>query len=207
MRNPTTWCLLAAALLATDSLAADAGYSFVEGRLLIPIWSHSGRTTEGSGFAIHGSTGLGSRLFGFAEGDMVKYDWNSQTLRLRNGSLGLGVHLPIGPAHEFTGTASYEHVRLEDEDIDRVSTEKGWGLGIGFRVWTTERAQFSLDCRYQDAGDLASAMRYAFGGRYYVSPAFATGMELSVRKRDKNEEDMTEAIIAVTLRYDFGKRR
>jgi hypothetical protein len=64
--------------------------------------------------------------------------------------------------------------------------------------------EWGAGLRYRDVGDVGSIVGVTVGGRYYFTPAFAFGLDVSSDKYDEDSFDLTERIAALTFRYNFG---
>ena len=56
-------------------------------------------------------------------------------------------------------------------------------------------------------GDLKSVASLTAGGRYYMTPAVAVGLDVTGEKYTDDSDHRDQVIVVIALRYDFGQRR
>lgn len=206
MRKHLVLSTAAVLALVGQAQAAEMSYSYVQGDLLRPELRAGGGSETGSGLGIEGSFAFGPRMFGITRIDSDKYSGGGASIRFTNSSLGLGGRVPLGSVVDFIGTASLESVKVRVSDgVDSVSDSvSGWGLAAGVRGQAGEKLQWNAGLKYRDIDDIDSIISVTAGGRYYVTPAFALGLDLTSRQYDEDILDFKEAILSFNFRYDFG---
>jgi hypothetical protein len=151
---------------------------------------------DGSGFGLSGSFEFNERVFGFASIVDADYDQGSD-LSTTAVSVGVGFAWPLGSTVDLVSGVAYEQVRLH-VDGGGSATEKGFSLNTGLRGRLGESMELSGGVKYIDFGDGLDDFTLGAGGRYYFTPAFAAGIDVS------DNDDGTAWM--VSLRYDFGMR-
>lgn len=194
---------IAALGLAGQALAEGMSYSYVEGDYLSSRLKGYGDHISGDGFRVEGSAGFAAHWLGFVNIGQTKYSDSGTSLKFTPTQIGVGFHAGISDSVDFVGKASYDRVKVGITGLGS-ATESGWGLSAGLRGMVGEKVELSTDLSYRDVGDIKSIVGFSIGGRYYFTPAFAVGLDLSSDKYDKDFIDAKEQIAAVTLRYNFG---
>ena len=151
---------------------------------------------EGSGFSLAGSFEFNERVFGFASLTDASYDQGSD-LDTTGITVGVGFAWPLGTAVDLVSGFSYEHLRLHIDGAGSAS-EEGYGLNVGLRGHVGTNLELTGGVKYIDLGHGLDDFTLGVGGRYYFTPAFAAGIDVS------DNDDGTAWTIA--LRYDFGMR-
>jgi hypothetical protein len=194
---------IAALGIAGQALADGISYSYVEGDYLSSRLKGYGESIDGDGFKFEGSMAMGMNWLGFVDVGRTSYSESGESLKFTPTAIGVGFHTALGESFDFVAKASYDRVKVGFTGIGS-STESGWGLSAGLRGMIGEKVELSTGLRYRDVGDLESIVGFSVGGRYYITPAFAVGLDLSSDKYDKDVLGVREQIAAVTLRYNFG---
>jgi Outer membrane protein beta-barrel domain len=198
---------IAALGFAGQALAEGISYSYVEGDYLSSRLKDSGDHLSGDGFRFEGSAALGTNWLAFVEIGRTKYTESGDSLKFTPTGIGVGYHTALGGTVDFVGKASYDRVKLHiglGGIGSGSTTESGWGLSAGLRGMVGEKVEWSSALKYRDVGDLQSIVSFSIGGRYYFTPAFGVGLDLSSQKYDKDVLDVTEQVAAITFRYNFG---
>jgi hypothetical protein len=179
---------------AAPALAEDFSYSFLEAGYLSNEIDSAG--LDGSGFALSGSYEFNQQLFGFASIADSEYDQGSG-VSTNALSVGVGFAWPLGTSVDLVSGIAYERLRLH---IDGIGSERetGYSLNTGLRASVAESLEVTAGVKYIDLGGGADDFTLSAGGRYYFTPAFAAGIDVS------DNDDGSAWIIS--LRYDFGNR-
>ena len=177
---------------AGPAVAEGFSYSFLEAGYVSNEIKDFG--IDGSGFALNGSMEFGGGSFGFAGVTDVDYDQDSgvSTTAL---NVGLGFALPLGSLDLVSGLA-YERLKLH-VDGEGSATETGYSLNTGLRGSVGESVELTGGVKYTDYGHGLDDFTLGVGGRYFFTPAFAAGIDVT------DNDDGTAWL--VSLRYDFGR--
>jgi hypothetical protein len=153
---------------------------------------------DGDGFSLGGSFEFSENVFGFAGYKDVGYDdVDGFDFSLKQMSLGLGYAWSLSPALDLVSTVSYEDLELQLDGSEGFSaSDDGFGLGVGLRGRVGESLELTGGVKYTDLGGGADDTTLSLGGRYYFTPAFAAGIDVS--------DDDLGTTWAIALRYDFG---
>jgi hypothetical protein len=209
MNKRVIFSAAAALLLGGQALAEGISYNYVQADLIGSQLRGSGDHTNGSGFGVNGSVGIGANALGFFDLWTTKYSESGADLRFTPISLGLGTHVPLSGTTDFVGTASFERVRAKASLAGLGSGSEsynGWGLGAGLRGLAGDQIDWTAGLKYRHLSTLKSIFGLTFGGHYYFTPQFALGLDLTFQKYDKNTLDVKENMASVVFRYDFGSR-
>lgn len=179
--------------LAGQAMAAEGfSYNVLEGSYLSS--DLEGTSVDADGFAIGGSVEFNRNVFGFASLNDLSYE--NTSIDSNQFTAGVGFHWALNPRLDLVSGLSYE--RLEAEVANVSATESGYGLQVGLRGMVAQNLEVTGGVKYIDLGNGIDDTTLSIGGRYYFTPAFAGGIDVS-----DNDDGTTWA---VTLRYDFGKR-
>jgi hypothetical protein len=152
---------------------------------------------DGSGLGVSGSLEFNERVFGFASLVGADYDQGSD-LSTTAVSVGVGFAWPLGGGNvDLVSGVAYERLRLHVDGAGN-ATEEGFSLNTGLRGRVGESLELAGGVKYIDFGDGLDDFTLSAGGRYYFTPAFAAGIDVS------DNDDGTAWM--VSLRYDFGAR-
>jgi hypothetical protein len=179
---------------AAPVVAEDFSYSFLDAGYVSNEIDSFG--LDGSGFALAGSYEFNQQVFGFAGITDVEYDQDSGVGTTAT-SVGLGFAWPLGMSVDLVSAVAYERLKL---DVDGVgsATESGFSLSTGLRGRVGASLELTGGVKYTDFGNDVDDFTLGVGGRYYFTPNFAAGIDVS------DNDDGTAWI--VSLRYDFGNR-
>lgn len=185
-----------AALAASAPAAADVlGNSFIEAGYVSNEIDFFG--VDGSGFALNGSFEFNQRVFGFASIVDADYDQGSQ-ISTTAVAVGVGFAWPLSSTLNLESSVSYENL-----DFKRVGfgsgSEEGIGLSVGLASAVGESLELSAGLKYTDFGHDLNDFTFSAGARYYFTPTFAAGIDVS-----DNDDGTAWSIL---LRYDFGYGR
>ena len=195
---------IAALGLGGQALAEGISYSYVEGDYVHSKLKGYGDSISGDGFKFSGSAGFGMNWLGFLDIGSSKYSESGSSLKFTPTAIGLGFHTALGESADFSAGASYDRVKVSFSGLGN-QTESGWGLRAALRGMAGEKVEWSVGLKYRDVGDLKSIFGVSVGGRYYFTPAFAVGLDLSSDKYDKDSLDVKEQVLpAVTFRFNIG---
>jgi hypothetical protein len=178
--------------LGTQAFAADSlSYNLIEGGYV------RGEVDDidlhGDGFSIGGSLELGQNLFGFASVNSVDYDNTNLSSSLFNA--GLGFNWALGPDVDLVSGVSWERVTAKASGVS--VSDDGIGLNVGLRG-RFDQLELTGNVKYSDFGHGSNGFTLGASGRYYFTPAFAAGPDIS------HSDDGTNW--GISFRYDFGKR-
>lgn len=151
---------------------------------------------DGSGFSLSGSFEFNRSVFGFASIVAADYDQASGVSTTAT-AVGVGFAWPLGTGLDLVSGVAYEHLRLH-VDGEGSATDDGFSLNTGLRSRIAENLELSGVVKYTDLGRGLDDITVGAGARYYFTPAFAAGIDVS------NNDDGTAWLVA--LRYDFGVR-
>ena len=194
-KSVATGSIIALALAAGPVMAADGfSYNLIEGSYVDTELDDNGPSLKGDGAAVAGSVELTPSLFGFASVNDLNYDAGISSNAY---SLGMGAHFGLTPQLDLISGVSFERLRVKISGVGSAS-EEGYGLSLGLRGRVAERLELTAAVKYVDLGHGIDDTTLSAGGRYYFTPAFAAGIDVS-----DNSDGTTWGI---ALRYDFGKR-
>jgi len=180
--------------LGTQAFAADGlSYNLIEGGYVRGEVELPGSNLDGDGFTIGGSLELGQNLFGFASVNSVDYDNTNLTSSLFNA--GLGFNWALGPDVDLVSGVSWERVQVKASGVS--VSDDGIGLNVGLRG-RFDQLELTGNVKYSDFGHHSNGFTLGASGRYYFTPAFAAGPDIS------HNDDGTNW--GISFRYDFGKR-
>ncbi|MEO6080610.1 MAG: hypothetical protein ABIQ86_12620 [Steroidobacteraceae bacterium] len=174
---------------AAGSAAAADGLSY---NLLEGGYSYTdikGTSGHGNTLWVGGSHALGSNLYGFGNLASLDYSGGGNAKYL---NLGVGYHGAISSAVDFTSGLSIEFV-----DYKGGGSDTGAGLSVGLRGKASDSLELMGGVKYVDWGG-SDGIEFSVGSRYYFTPAFAAGLDLSM------DDDSDTTTIGITFRYDFG---
>jgi hypothetical protein len=180
---------------AAPAVAAEGfSYSFLEAGYVSNEIDDAG--LDGSGFALNGSYEFNERVFGFASILDADYDQDSG-VSTAAVSVGVGFAWPLGMSLDLVSGLGYEHLKLHIDGLGGAS-EEGYSLNTGLRGRVGDSLELTGTVKYTDLGHGLDDFTLGAGGRYYFTPAFAAGIDVT------DNDDGTAWI--VSLRYDFGIR-
>jgi hypothetical protein len=179
---------------AAPVVAEDFSYSFLDAGYVSNEIDSFG--LDGSGFALGGSYEFNPQVFGFVGIVDVEYDQDSGVSTTAT-TVGMGFALPLGMSVDLVSGFAYERLKLH-VDGEGSATESGFSLNTGLRGRVGESLELTGGVKYTDFGNDIDDFTLGVGGRYYFTPAFAAGIDVS------DNDDGTAWI--VSLRYDFGRR-
>jgi hypothetical protein len=152
---------------------------------------------DGDGFAIGASFEFAPRIFGYTSINDLDYDSGSG-VSTSAITLGLGASWRLGSDLDLVSGVSYEHLKLKVKGLGS-SSDSGIGVNVGLRGRFGANFEYTPNLKYTDLGHGINDFTWTLGTRYYFSPNFAAGIDLS------DNDDGTTWNIAV--RYDFGARQ
>ena len=181
--------------LGTQAFAADGlSYNLIEGGYVSGEVKGDGLDLEGDGFVISGSVELGQGVFAFGSVNDIEYDGNSGiSTNLFNA--GVGTHWALSPDLDLVSGISWERVEAKVGGI--AASDDGIGLSVGLRGMF-DRLELAGTVKYSDFGHNTNDFTLIGSGRYYFTPAFAAGPDIS------HNDDGTNW--GISFRYDFGVR-
>lgn len=175
-------------------LAADGfSYNLVEASYVST--EVDGLDVDGDGFGIGGSVAFAPNVFGFAGLTDIDYDAG---ISATNFNAGLGFNWALNPALDLVSGVSFERVKVKVSGFGSDS-DSGYGLNVGLRGRVGEALELTGGVKYVDLGSDLDDTTLSVGARYYFTPAFAAGIDVS------DNDDGTTWGLAV--RYDFGSRQ
>lgn len=181
--------LLALGLGGTAVAAEPLSYNNIEGAYV----STEAGGLDGDGIAVSGSLEFNANTFGFASINDIDYDNTPLSSSLFN--LGVGYHFPLNEKLDLVSAVSYERLRVKQSGVGSAS-DSGIGLGVGLRARLTSVLEGTANVKYVDLGNGVDDFTWSAGGRYYFTPNFAAGIDIS-----DNDDGSTWSI---AVRYDFG---
>ncbi|MFO1503324.1 MAG: hypothetical protein U1F39_05845 [Steroidobacteraceae bacterium] len=182
--------------LGTQAFAADGlSYNLIEGGYVRGEIKGSGLNLEGDGFVIGGSVELGQGLFAFGSVNDINYD-NSGGISSNLFNAGLGTHWALSPDLDLVSGVSWERIEAKVGGIS--SSDDGIGLSVGLRG-AFDRLELTGTVKYSDFGHHNNDFTLGATGRYYFTPNFAAGPDVS------HNDDGTNW--GISFRYDFGYGR
>jgi hypothetical protein len=211
MQKIATLGAIAALGMSGAALAAEGpSYSYVEAGYGITDLQSPGAIANGdaNGFVVGASLDLPANLIAFASYGDRGYDIDgSGEIDQTDISIGLGYKWSISDSFDVITGASFERLKL-DGGGDSVK-ESGFGLRLGMRSFVTEKFELNTLVRYTDmqlddlGGASISGFAISTGGRYYFTPNFAGGLDVT---SDKIYAGISQIGFLASLRYDFGKQ-
>ncbi|MBX5463682.1 MAG: outer membrane beta-barrel protein [Steroidobacteraceae bacterium] len=193
MRKAITVATLAALGLTGTAFAADnLSYSYVELNYLNTELDDL--DVEGDGFGVAGSLAFTPNLHGFASygtQDVDDFDGDVDQIEL-----GIGGNWPVSDKLDVIATVSYVDLELDGPgnfDLD----DNGFALGGALRGRVTDVLELRGGIKYMELDELGDDTSLNLGARYYVTPMFALGADVSF------SDDVTTWVLGARL--DFGK--
>lgn len=183
--------LLALGLGGTAVAAEPLSYNNIEGAYV----STEVGSVDADGISVSGSLEFNENTFGFASINDIELENSPFSYSVFN--LGLGYHFPLNEKLDLVSAVSYERYRLKESGFGSV-TDSGIGLGVGLRARLTSVLEGTASVKYVDLGHGTDDFTWSAGGRYYFTPNFAAGIDVS-----DNDDGSTWTI---ALRYDFGSK-
>lgn len=199
--------------VGAQAMAAESlSYSYVEGAFVkgdigTAIDGGEGLVdldADGNGLLLSGSAAFGERIFGFVsigslnlndlevDGDAVE-----GKVKVKPLTLGVGIHLPLGPSVDFVGGVSFERLKVSVSDGEGSISDSanGFGVSAGLRSLIGERLELSGNLKYLDIE--GSELVYSVGGRFHFTDMVSAGLDFT--KYD--DSDLT--IWGANVRYSF----
>lgn len=168
-----------ASTTAAAQSASGFSYNLIEGAII------SGDDYDG--FGVNGSFSVAPEFHVLGSIDSVELDGGADGSLL---SAGLGYNRAINNVLDIVATGSLKRAKF-----DGVDGEIGFGLGVGLRGRLFDQLELHGGLEYVDIYDSDTTLR--IGGRYYVTPNFAAGLDLS--------DDDSGSALRFAVRYDFGR--
>jgi outer membrane autotransporter protein len=178
--------------LGTQAMAAE-GFSYSNVEASYVKTEIDDFDVDGDGFSVAGSAEFSENFFGFASYKDINYDLGVSGKQF---SLGLGFNWALTPALDLVSGVSYEDVKVSLDGGEGSVSDDGFGVGVGLRGRVGEALELTGGVKYTDLGGGADDTTLSVGARYYFTPAFAAGVDVS-----DNDDGTTWGIV---LRYDFG---
>jgi hypothetical protein len=179
--------------MSAQAFAADGiSYNLFDGGYVDSELDLGGATADGDGFRLGASAELGSVLFGFVDYSNTEIE----DVNLGLFDIGLGSRWALGPSLDLVSGASFERIKIED-----VGSDEGYGLSIGLRGRVSEQFELAGSVKYVDFGRDSDDMVYSANARWYFTPQFAVGVDIS------KYDDLDLTSLGLSFRYDFGKSR
>lgn len=183
--------VLAALGMSASALAAqDVSYNYLEASA--GYGEIAGGADDGLVWGLNGSWELPSNFVISAGILQPRYDM----LRLTQSHAGLGYRLPLGENFDLLAGASYQRMSALGNHVD------GFGLELAARGFVTSQIELSAGIEYVDLESSRGVFHLQTGGRYYINPALAVGLDYR-----KPQMLPAESHFMASLRYDFGARR
>lgn len=172
---------MGASATAAAQSASGFSYNLLEGAII------SGDDYDG--FGVNGSFSISPEFHVLGSIDSVEFDGGADASIL---SAGIGYNRAINNALDVVASASLKRAKVDGADDDI-----GWGLGVGLRGRVLRQLELHGGLEYVDIyNDSDTALR--FGGRWYFTPNFAAGADLT--------DDDGGSTLRFVARYDFGRR-
>lgn len=183
---------LIALVAAAPAFAEDFSYNYLDvGYVSTEIDDFD---LDGDGFAIGGAFEFNRNVFGFANAVDVNYDAGVGTNAI---TVGVGFAWELGTSLDLVSGIAYERLRLHVDGEGSV-TDTGFSLNTGLRGRVSENLELTGTVKYIDFGDDVDDFTLGVGARYYFTPSFAAGIDVT------DNDDGNSWL--VSLRYDFGNR-
>lgn len=193
MRKQIVLGAVAALGMSAQAFAAEGiSYNLFDGGYVDSELDLGATNADGDGFRLGASAELGPILFGFV--DYANTDIEGVDLGLFD--IGLGSRWALGPSLDLVSGVSFERIKIED-----VGSDEGYGLNIGLRGRVSEQFELAGSVKYVDFGNDSDDMVFSASGRWYFTPQFAVGLDIS------KYDDLDLTSLGLSLRYDFGSSR
>jgi hypothetical protein len=195
MRKSVALGTIMALGLGGQAFAAEGfSYNNIEASYVDTEIAVFGGQVDGDGFGLSGSLEFSPSAFGFVSLNDIDYEAG---LSSQAFSVGVGFNWALNPDLDLVSGVSFDSLKAKISGIGS-ATDEGYGLNIGLRGHVGEALELTGNVKYTDLGHGLDGTTLSVTGRYYFTPAFAGGIDIS-----DNEDDTT---FGVALRYDFGKR-
>lgn len=229
MRKRVVWSAVVALCMGGQALAEGMSYNYLQGGLYASQAKKDGESDGSVGYKFEGAISNNMPFFVFFNLAANKYPDASNNLRLTHVSAGLGGHMPLTDTLDAVGAVSYENLDIKaipatdpPAGTDAFPPRGGLGFAAGLRGKFGERTEWTAGIKYRDLKSNDSALSLSVGGRYFLTPRLALGVELTGVKYDLNYTfrlrppasqdpqlaadltDLKEYSVLVGLRYQFN---
>jgi len=178
-RTPLICGVFAALSLGTATGAAaadDISYSYVDAG-----WAQTDLddvNEDGDGFLLRGSVGFAEHWFASVGYRQISFDIGGNDIDIDFVDVGLGGHLPLSNIVDGVARLSYVDASA-DGPFGTSFDDNGYAVSVGVRA--RPGAQFELDAflDYTDLDESGDDTAARLGARYYFTPAWAVGAEVS----------------------------
>lgn len=193
MRKQIVLGAVAALGISTQAFAAEGiSYNLIDGGYVDSELDLGASNADGDGFRLGASAELGSTLFGFVNYSNI----DIEGVDLGQFDIGLGGHWSLAPTLDLVSGVSFERIKIDD-----VGSDEGYGLNVGLRGRISEQFELAGSVKYVDFGDDSDDMVFSASARWYFTPRFAVGVDIS------KYDDLDLTSLGLSLRYDFGSSR
>ncbi len=148
---------------------------------------------DGDGFQLRGSLGVTDNVHVFAKYTDLDFDFNIDT---NTFEVGGGYAWPLRSNLDVIGTLSYLKTEI-DVPRGRDFDDDGFGLGVGLRGRAINQLEWTAGLQHVDFDDGGDDTIFSVGGRYFFTPAFAAGVDVTF------DDDGTAWYLGG--RWSFGK--
>ncbi|WP_158278923.1 porin [Leucothrix arctica] len=125
----------------------------------------------------------------YANGD-IDNPTGGSSLDYEAFAIGLGYHTPVAPRTDVTANIKYIN-----QDIDSISDDDGYGVGIGLRHKLMGKVELDANIDYMDLDDNDDT-RFGVGARYDINNKVSVGVDYSTSSEDVD-------IISSNIRFNF----
>lgn len=161
---------------AAGAPAADLSYSYVDAG-----WAQSDiddLDEKGDGFFVRGSVGFAESWFASAGYRQVSFDVGGLDIDFEAIDVGIGGHMPLSDSVDGVARLSYIDVSA-DGPFGASADDSGYGVSLGVRARPAPQFEIEAMLDYTDLDESGDDTAGRLGGRFYFTPAFAIGAEVS----------------------------
>ena len=190
MNNKLLISLSAVVLIGqfTSANAADFSYNYIEGAF--EDIERDG--ADGDVFRVSGSYDITPNINIIAEYASGDFDspLGGGDIDTDEGVIGIGYHTGIAPNTDFTA-----NLKIVDQDIEGLSDDTGYGIGVGLRHMFTHNIEGDVNVDFVDVDDNDDTA-FKLGARYYFNSAISAGLAYSTSSEDLD-------VVSGNLRWNF----
>ncbi len=207
MRIRVVCSAVLALVVGGQALAEGMSYNYLQGGLLASQVKKNGDSDGGFGYKFEGAISNNMPVYVFFNLAANKYPDASDNLRITNVSAGVGGHRALTSTLDVVGSISYENIDLKASvesttppppgpAFDAYPPRGGLGYAAGLRGQFGSKVEWTAGIKYRDVKSSDSVLSLAVGGRYFIRPALALGVELTTQKYDMEFTDRNGLVIA-----------
>ncbi|HNS27617.1 MAG TPA: outer membrane beta-barrel protein [Steroidobacteraceae bacterium] len=161
---------------AGASAADDISYSYVDAG-----WVQTDLddvNEDGDGFLLRGSVAFAEHWFASVGYRQISFDVAGNDIDIDLVDVGLGGHLALSNTVDGVARLSYVDASA-DGPFGGSFDDNGYAVSVGVRARTGAQVELDAFLDYTDLDDSGDDTAARLGARYYFTPAWAVGAEVS----------------------------